>query len=261
MQARYIPSAHKYAEHKDHLKYLEAKQMKNQVNISYLNVETDSLAINTSVATLEYLRVNKNNTYIARVNYGARSEGIGVQGEIDWYHTFTDKSYFLANAGAATRFFPKYKGGLSYFKPFKNQWQVELGGRYARLTDDRNFFTGILGVEKTYGSVWLNIRGLIMTDEKDVYNNILAQARFYMGNERDYALVMASAGTAPEDQRLDFQLNTFLSYVNTMVGAGYYHYFNYKTSIGIMGNWYNYEIKSDEFLNQYNVFLTLRTKF
>ncbi|RWW91765.1 tetratricopeptide repeat protein [Flavobacterium cerinum] len=261
LQANYIPPAHLYAEHKDHLKYLEAKQMKNQVNISYLNVETDSLAINTSVATLEYLRLNKNDTYIARVNYGARSTGIGVQGEIDWYHTFTNKSYFLANAGVATRFFPKYKGGLSYFKPFKNQWQVEVGGRYARLTDDRNFFTGIFGVEKTYGSVWLNIRGLIMTDDTDVYNNILAQARFYMENERDYAIVMASAGTAPEDQRLDFQLNTFLSYVNTMVGAGYYHYFNHKTSIGVMGNWYNYEIKSDEFINQYNVFLTLRTKF
>lgn len=261
LQANYIPPAHKYAEYKDHLKYLEAKQLKNQVNISYLNVETDSLAINTSVATLEYLRLNKNDTYIARVNYGARSTGIGVQGEIDWYHTFTNKSYFLANAGAATRFFPKYKGGLSYFKPFKNQWQVEVGARYARLTDDRNFFTGILGIEKTYGSVWLNIRGLIMTDDTDVYNNILAQARFYMENERDYALVMVSAGTAPEDQKLDFQLNTFLSYVNTMVGAGYYHYFNHKTSLGLMANWYNYEIKSDEFINQYNVFLTLRTKF
>lgn len=261
LQANYIPLAHLYAEHKDHLKYLEAKQMKNQVNISYLNVETDSLAINTSVATLEYLRINKRDTYIARVNYGARSEGIGIQGEIDWYHTFTDKSYFLANAGAATRFFPKYKAGLSYFKPFQNQWQVEIGGRYARLTDDRNFFTGILGIEKTYGSVWLNIRGLIMTDETDVYNNILAQGRFYMENERDYALVMASAGTAPEDQRLDFQLNTFLSYVNTMVGAGYYHYFNHKTSLGLMANWYNYEFKNDQYINQYNVFLTLRTKF
>lgn len=261
LQAGYVPPAHKYAEHKEHIKYLQARQMKNQVNISYLNVQIDSLAVNTSVASLEYLRFDKNNTYIARVNYGARSEGIGVQGEIDWYHIFKDKSYTLANIGASTRFFPKYKAGLSYFKPFKNQWQVEVGGRYALLTDERNFYTGILGVEKTFGSVWLNIRGQIITDEADVYNNVFAQARFYMANDRDYALVMASAGTAPEDQKLDFQLNTFLSYVNTMVGAGYYHYFSYRTSLGLVGNWYNYEFKDNVCINQYNIFLTLRTKF
>jgi YaiO family outer membrane protein len=260
-QSKYIPPAHKVAEHQDHLDYLDAKSLKNQIILSYLKATTDSIAFNTSVATIEYLRYEKRDTYVARVNYAARNSGVGVQGEIDWYHTFSDKSYILANAGISNRFFQKYKVALSYFEPLGKGWTGEVGARYARLTDERNLFTGIFGIEKAYERVWLNARVQVVSDEEDLYHNILGQARFYMRNGRDYALAMASAGTTPEDQKLDFQTNTFLSYVNTMVGAGYFHNTSHRTTIGLMGNWYNYRISPDYYLNQYNLFLTLRTRF
>jgi YaiO family outer membrane protein len=260
-QGKYIPPVHKLAEHKDHLDYLEAKMLKNQVILSYLKATTDSIPFNTSVATVEYLRFENNNTYVGRVNYAARNTGVGVQGEIDWYHTFKDKAYTLANVGVANRFFQKYKVGISYFEPFKNSWMGEVGVRYAGLTDDRNLITGIIGIEKSYERLWLNVRVSLLSDSDDFYHSVLGQARFYMRNGRDYALAMASVGTAPEDQKLDFQTNTFLSYVNTMVGAGYFYNANHRTTLGIMGNWYNYRISSDYYLNQYNLFVTLRTRF
>ncbi|WP_159798964.1 tetratricopeptide repeat protein [Flavobacterium sp. MK4S-17] len=260
-QKKYVPPYYKYDEHMDHLDYLEAKTFKNQVNISYLSATTDSIPINTSVATVEYLRFEKNNTYVGRMNYAARNTGVGVQGEVDWYHTFKNKSSFLANAGIANQFFSKYKVGLSYFQPYKKVWQSELGIRYTALQDDRNLISGILGLERAFDRVWLNARVSLMRDEEDVYNNILLQARFYMRNERNYVIAMASAGTAPEDQKLDFQTNTFLSYVNTMVGGGYFHYTSHRTSVGIMGNWYNYRVTENSYINQYNLFLTIRTRF
>jgi YaiO family outer membrane protein len=260
-QAKYIPPAHKLEEHKDHLEYLDSKSLRNQVIMSYLDVRTDSIPVNTSVATLEYMRFNRNNTYTGRINYAGRQTGTGMQGEIDWYHTFKDKSNFLLNAGVANRYFTKYKIGISLFKPFKTYWQAELGLRYAKLPDDRTLITGVGGLERTFGSVWLNARLMVMSDSDDIYNTVLAQARFYMRNQRDYAIAMASVGNAPEDQKLDFLTYTFLSYTNTMVGAGYFHYTSYRTSIGIMGNWYNYRISPDFYLNQYNLFLTLRTRF
>ena len=236
--------------------------MKNQVNLSYLNVNTDSTLLNTSIATVEYLRqVNKNNAVIARVNYAARKTGVGIQGELDWYHTFKSKSSFIASAGIANQYFPEFKASASYFQPFSKTWQVEIGGRYAKLRDDRDFFTGIVGLEKTFDKVWLNAKVFLMGDGTEYYHNILAQSKFYMRNDRNYIVAMASLGTAPEDQRLDFQVNTFTSYVNTMVGAGYFHYINSRTSIGAQGNWYNFKMTKTNYINQYNVFLTVRTKF
>lgn len=258
---QYEPPANKYNEHKELLKALEAKMLKNQLIVSYLSNKTDSLNINTSVASIEYMRFEKNNTYVGRVNYASRETGVGVQGEVDWYHTFKNKSYTLLNAGVANNFFPDFKAGLSYFKPINKDWQVELGGRFAKLSDDRNLITGIVGVERTYKRVWFNARGMLMSDSEDLYHSFLIQGRFFLDNDLDYIIAMASAGTAPEDQKLEFQTNTLLSYVNTMVGAGYFRYVSHRTSFGVMGNWYNLRISPDYYVNQYNLYLTIRTKF
>ncbi|WP_199117937.1 tetratricopeptide repeat protein [Pedobacter sp. ASV28] len=260
--SRYMNPMTKSQQNQERLDYLDGKQLKNQVNLSYLNVNTDSTLLNTSIATAEYLRqINKNNAVIARVNYAARKTGVGVQGELDWYHTFKSKSSFIASAGVANQYFPEFKASVSYFQPLAKTWQAEIGGRYARLRDDRNFFTGIVGLEKTFDKVWLNAKVFLMSDGTDYYHNLLAQSKFYMRNDRNYIVAMASLGTAPEDQRLDFQINTFTSYVNTMVGAGYFHYINSRTSIGAQGNWYNFKMTKTNYINQYNVFLTVRTKF
>ena len=249
-------------QHKDRLAYLEEKGLKNQINVSYLNATSDSTILNTSVATIEYLReVDKANTVVVRANYAARKTGVGLQGELDWYHTFKTKSSFIANVGVSNQFFPKLKASVSYFQPFAKVWQAEIGAKYAKLTDNRNFLTGVLGIERTFDNVWVNARGLIMKDEVNFYHSILAQSRFYMRNERNYLVVMASAGTAPEDDRLLFQINTFTSYVNTMVGAGYFHHLNARTSLGVQGNWYNFRLQEKAYLNQYNLFLTVRTRF
>ncbi|MGV3459132.1 MAG: tetratricopeptide repeat protein [Flavobacterium sp.] len=260
-QGKYIPPAHKLEEHKEHLDYLEALMLKNQAIMSYLKATNDSAVFSASVATFEYMRFERNNVYVGRINYAARTAGTGVQGEIDWYHTFKDKSYILANAGIANRYFSDYKLGLSFYMPFRKTYEGELGLRFAGLPDGRNLFTGILGLSKTYANVWLNARVSLLNDGEDMYHTILGQARFYMRNQKDYAQVMASVGTAPEDQKLDFQTNTLLSYVNTMVGAGYFHYLSNRTSVGVLGNWYNFKVTENTYLNQYNLFLTLRTKF
>ena len=260
--SKFMKPLDKVKDHKDRLDFLEEKELKNQVNISYLKSTTDSTILNNSIATIEYLReVDNANTVIARVNYAARKTGVGLQGEIDWYHTFKRKSSFIANVGVANQYFPKLKATFSYFQPVAKVWQVEIGGRFARLQDSTNFITGVLGIERTFNNVWVNAKALIMKDDFNFYQSVLLQSRFYLKNERNYIVAMASAGTAPEDQRLNFQTNTLSTYLNTMVGAGYFHHLNYKTSFGVQGNWYNYRLQQYSYLNQYNLFLTVKTKF
>ncbi len=163
--------------------------------------------------------------------------------------------------GISNAYFPKQKASLSYFQPFSKVWQAEVGARYTKMHDSRNFLTGILGVERTFNNVWVNAKGLIMQEGNSFYHSIFTQSRFFLKNEKNYVTAMALMGTVPEDQKLDFQVNTFTSYVNTMVGAGYYHYLNARTSVGMQGNWYNFKVSSTAYVNQYNLFVTLRTRF
>ncbi len=260
-QGRYNPPAHKVAEYKDHMEYLDSRLLKNQIGISYLKATADETPFNLSVGTLEYTRFAKKDTYVARVNYTGKESGVGVQGELDWYHKFNNKSYFLANGAVGSKFFPKFRGAFSFFQPFAKTWQAEIGGRYLYLQDNRSLYTGIVGIEKSIGDVWLNARASFITQGDDLYHNVLGQARFYMRDQKDYLQAMASVGNAPEDLSLDFQLNNTLSFPTTMVGAGYFHSVGYKTVFGIMGNWYNYHVTDDVYLDQYTLLLTVRTKF
>ena len=260
-QARYNPPAHKVAEYKDHMAYLDSRLLKNQISVSYLKATADTIPFNLSVGTIEYTRFAKKDTYVARANYTGKESGVGIQGEMDWYHKFINKSYFLANGAVGSKFFPKFRGALSFYQPFAKTWQAEIGGRYLYLQDNRSLYTGIVGLEKSIGDVWLNARASFITQGDDLYHNVMGQARFYMRDQKDYLQAMASVGNAPEDLSLDFQLNNTLSFPTTMVGAGYFHSVGYKTVFGIIGNWYNYHVNDNLYLDQYTLLLTVRTKF
>ena len=257
----YVPAYHQLETHKDLLDYIESRTKKNQVNLSFLRVTTDSIFLQTSVATFEYLREWNKNIIVGRYNYAARMNGIGSQLEIDWYREINDSSSLLLNFGLADKFFPSFKAGVSLFQPLRKAYTLELGARFLRFQPDRNLYMGIVGLEKTFNGFWLNVRTSIITDVDNIYNSILGQGRFYMKNERNYILAQASIGTIPEVENLDFQLNTFLTYLNTMVGGGYFHHFSYRTSLGIQGNWYTFRIFPERLENLYHMFITVRHKF
>ena len=187
--------------------------------------------------------------------------GIGSQIEFDWYRDMKDSASWYANVGFANQFFPEFKIGVSRFQPLKKDYTLELGAKYLRFQPSRNLWMAAIGLEKTFNRTWLNLKTTIITDQENLYNSIFGQGRFYMKNERNYLLTQASVGTIPEVANLDLQLNTFLSYVNTMVGAGYFHYFNYSTSLGVMGNWYTFRISPNRLENLYNFFIVVRHRF
>lgn len=257
----YIPTCNRVDEHRDLIDYIASLLLKNQIIISYLNARTDSIPLMTSVASIEYNRFVGKNIFGARLNYAARATAIGLQLEADWYRELRNNSSFLASAGIANRFFPRFKASFSFYEPINNDWTAELGLKYFNFFGGRNLWMGTIGAEKTFNDVWFNLRVNIATDWQNFYNNVLAQSRFYLRNGRNYILAQASVGTIPEVENIDFQVNTFLSYINTMVGAGYFHHFSHRTSAGIMGNWYSFRLLEDRITNMYNVFVTVRHKF
>lgn len=258
---RYVPPYHQLDEHRKFLDYIQCRTCRNQVNVSFLRVTTDSIYLQTSVATFEYLRNWKNNTLVARYNYAGRPSGIGSQLELDWYHDLKDSNSIMVNLGVANQFFPTWKAGISFYQPLKKDYTLEMGLRFLRFVPNRNLYMGVFGLEKTYNRVWLNLRTSLISDGTNMYNSILGQGRFYMNNERNYLIAQASVGTIPEVANLDFQINTFLSYVNTMVGAGYVHHFNHCNSLLFQGNWYTFRISEQRLENLFNVFVSFRHRF
>lgn len=100
-----------------------------------------------------------------------------------------------------------------------------------------------------------------MTDFSKMYSAVTLQSRYYLNYRNDYFMIIGSLGTPPEEKTLDFQLNTFLTYVTRMVGAGYQHKIKHRTTIGLQGNWFNFRVAENYNVNQYNIFITLMTLF
>ena len=96
----------------------------------------------------------------------------------------------------------------------------------------------------------------------------MLQARRNVNPRKDYFSVIVSGGSAPCNQQLEFQANTFIGFTNVMVGAGYKYHMSPRTSILIDGTWINFEtnqttintvIQETNFTYQYNLAFTLIT--
>lgn len=236
---------------------MEAKLLKNQVNLSYLYIDHDDLLYASSIATLEYIRKEGSNTFVGRLNTTSRHSEMGYQGELDWYHVFNNSSYFLLNIGFADQFFPKLKGGLSYYQPIKNAWVAEFGTKYYyNYIDKDSQIFGVLGLEKEISNFWLNAKYTIGT-EKDFRSHLFLQSRMFMKDEKSYATLMAGYGNMPEANDLNYLAQNQYSIKNMMIGGGYTHYFSDRINLKLVVNWYQYQINENEHSNQYHGFISV----
>ena len=256
-------SANSSDRYENYMNYLLSKMYKNRAGVYYTRSYFDSIQPRLSLATFEYQRLQPINTYIYRFHYAARPLGTGIQQELEWYHKLTkQKAYTQFNFAFSNRkVFPIIKTSVSYFKSMRYDWEAEVGGRYVLQQDAQSALALIGGIAKSWEEIWLNARVFVISDFSKVYQSLLLQSRYYFNYKNDYITMMGSLGTPPEDRTLDFQLNSFLNYTTRMVGAGIVHVVKHRSTIGLQGNWYNYQIKENYSFNQYNVFITLLTKF
>lgn len=248
--------------YQNYLNYLQSKSFHNQAGVLYTRAFFDSSILRSSIATFEYTRFQPRNTYIYRFNYAARPVGTGVQNEFEWFHKVDKKLYSQFNFAFANKFaFPRIRTSISIFNSLPYDWEYEVGLRYVLQQSGTNVLSLVGGLSKSWEEVWLNARAFVLTDFNKFYNTLLFQSRYYFNYKNDYLTIMGSIGTPPEDKTLDFALTSFLNYSTRMVGAGIQHKVKHRSTIGILGNWYNYQIQKDYFYNQYNVQITLLTKF
>lgn len=235
----------------------ENKALKNQINMNYLHIDHDKYLYASSIYTLEYIRKEGNNTFVGRINATSRNSKMGNQGELDWYHVFKNKSYFMVNAGVSDRYFPKFKAGVSYYHPFKNAWVGEIGSRYFYDNiDDRSQFFGIIGIEKEFSNFWFNAK-YTFGHENDFRNHLFLQARMFMKDEKSYATAMAGIGNMPEVNDLNYLAQNAYTIRNTMLGVGYTHFFSKNFLSKFLLNWYNYKVNENARSDQFHLLFSV----
>ena len=265
------------------LETLKAEELENEIAVTYLEATSDSIAFNTSLASINYRKIKENYSYGADINYAARTSGFGAQGGLYFAKIFTPTLYADAGFLVGSKFFPKFKLYANTYKGLKNDFEAQFGLSYARLQNEQNYLTLKLGGAKSWEEITVNARVSVMsasntfeentdlnTSENYFYTNFMLQARINLNTRKDYFSVIASGGSAPYDQQLEFQENTFLNFSNVMVGAGYKYHMSPRTAILVNGTWINFLsnqttidsiIQDVIYTNQYNLSFTIITTF
>jgi hypothetical protein len=161
----------------------------------------------------------------------------------------------------ASKYFPTVKVTASVFKYFNNDWEGELSLGYSVVQNNTSLFNIQTGVTKTINQFVLNGRLNILLNSSDLFSNLFFQTKYMIDDTPDYVVVMASLGSAPYDDKLDFQLDTFTTYLNSMVGAGYRKVYKSKYTFGIQTNWYNFKVAETVHVNQFHLFFLIQTSF
>ena len=170
-QKYYEPSLMEYKSFQRHLNGLKSQMLKNEIALIYLRARYGEEDIITSVASLEYTRKARKNTYTGRINYAGRSGsankdmtaeeqtpgGVGIQIQGEWTHRFSSTVSGMANVAYATQYFPQIAANIAVTKYFKNDWELDIQAGYRRTTAFKKSFRfneNALNEETGHNGIW-----------------------------------------------------------------------------------------------------------
>jgi hypothetical protein len=105
------------------------------------------------------------------------------------------------------------------------------------------------------------------SNQTNIYYSGLLTSRYYVNNHADYFATILGYGTIPDDFSRVYQFTNINNYNTVSVGAGYSKQFHYRTTLSIFGTWYNEKVAlnqitgAPEFINQYDIYVTLLRRF
>lgn len=260
-------------------KFPDDKHFNKELEVFQDSIRFDRIGINYSYtafnrdnygpwhySSLEYSRQRQKATFIGRINYTDRrlngsSNNSGFLYEIESYFKNTPKSYSYANFGFSPdeNAFPKIIASYSYYQNLGEGWESELGARYSKRLN-QEFFSGVLGMGKYFGSNWLNLRTYGQFAEKKIYLSFTLLYRYYFNTRYDYVSITSGYGTSPDERETLSQFQNRIALKSKRIGIGYNKQFNNVYYMGIQGN-YNYqEYFPTKFQNEFTISLSFYYK-
>jgi YaiO family outer membrane protein len=181
---------------------------KNKIGIRYDHAYFDKQFPDPwDMVSIEYVRMTKAGPFIGRINYANRFKMSGLQYEVEAYPHISRTFYGFINLGFSdtTGIFPRWSGGASLFANLPAAFEAEAGIRYLYFTKGIVIYTANVG--KYYKSFQFGLRTYLVPT-LNVSQAYIAQVRYYFGNADDYVNLSGGWGIAPDDSRVNVQLNS-----------------------------------------------------
>ncbi|MHA6728381.1 YaiO family outer membrane beta-barrel protein [Chryseobacterium sp. A301] len=236
--------------------------VRNEIGVTRLQSFYDSGASSSSVTSLEYIRrFESKSTLIGRVNYADRNAVNGLQVEAETYLMHSPKYYSFASVSVGAKgAFPEFKAGYSLNRNFKKGWEGELGYRFL-TAQGYDVHSAVLGVGKYVGNYWLNLKGYLIKDSENYHHSYRFTSRYYLNDELDYLTLILATGTSPDDRSRNFDASNFGSFLSKSIAVGYKKKFKRNLSASFTGAWNNQKISATNYLNQFDLYISLSKGF
>ena len=263
-QSFYEPSLLELKDFQQHLNYLNQRTAKNGLSIQHLQARLgDDYAIQ-SISSLEYLRNQGKDDFLARVNYSGREQGAGIQGQIEWARSWNQKWGTRFDLALANQYFPKLVANAFLLRALPNSWDLELGVGYRSLYTQEELYSLSTTATKGLGSFVLQGRLVQFISQNKWLYNAGIQGKYHMDvNPRNYILAMANVGSSPDVELLNYQYINTVSIFNSMVGGGIGRVISKNVSGSLIGTYHNFQTSttSNNHKNLYNLYLQLHVSF
>lgn len=296
-QSFYEPSLMEMEEFQQKLFYLSYKSYLNEIGLTHIRSRFgDNYTIST-ISMIEYIRHQGKNTFTGRTSYAGRETGRGVQIQGEWGREWNEKTRTTIDAAWANKFFPIFAANASIFRDFNilDGIEAELGIGYRRLDMDtlpnRNLWNVVIGATKEIEPWRLNARFNTFLLKDNIFDgrfldgrrllfNFSTSARYTaFASPRNYLQAMASIGTSPDVDMVNYALFNGFNAWNTMLGAGVGRMLTKTISLSVLGTWNNYVwdnykveeyvtngqvvqiYKDSKYRNLYTIFLNLNVVF
>lgn len=271
-QSFYKPNQLELNDFKHHLNYLYYKSRENEIGLYHLRSRYgDSYEIQT-LSSFQYSRFEGKNDYVGRIDYAGRTTGKGYQIQAQWTHTWDPNTYTIFNAAWANQFFPNFTLNGSVFRnvDLLGGMELQIGAGFRRLdmsdssiqyVSSRNMSNIVVGATKLLYPFRLNLKlNDFFLGNKQLYN-LSFDGRYYLSSPKDYIMAVASVGTSPDVQIIDYSLYNGFSAINTMVGAGMGYMIYKNVAVGVLGTWYNFKSDNGDFRDLYNMYFNVNISF
>jgi YaiO family outer membrane protein len=218
------------------------------------------------IMSFQYIRERKKITIIGKLNYFNRNnpENIsnnGLQYEFESYFVNNKHSYSYANISVSNDLvFPKLRLNYSYFHNIRKGLEGDIGVRYTKA-NNKDFYAGVIGLGKYFGSYWVNLKSNLQFDENKIYPSFTAITRYYFDTKYDYASLIVGFGKSP-DEKIDLGLFQDRITLNSFrIGAGFFKLISKHYCLGLQTVLNNQEYKQNSFQNEIDVFVSAQYKF
>lgn len=244
---------------------IKALSLKNQFGVMFVYTMFDSASAvsRASIGTLQYMRYIKRGSFGFRLNMAGRPNGTGLQLEGDLNYIHNKKWYSYATAGIANDLvFPSLRLGYSINHNFWRNYTAELGLRYLQFDSiDVQLLAVVASLTRYFNDFWLTGRYYPIIFQSRIYHTGVVTARQFITPGTEWVTAAVGVGNSPDEFSRNFQLAENLGLTTYSFSIGYNKIYKYRNTFSLTGAWYNQQLRSGAFRNQYDIFLMFLRKF